>query len=149
MIRRKQGLIITFLLITIIQVILYLSNSQKTTFRYFIWTIQEIKIGKLIAYSFTSGLIVSIILNKISEHHYVNNLTNDDEYYEDAEGIKIDKNEEITPDIPPQRDIRETQPTISVNYRVIKNNKNNFSEYYDNLPCKKETQDDWNKNNDW
>ena len=69
MIRRKQGLIITFLLITIIQVILYLSNSQKTTFRYFIWTIQEIKIGKLIAYSFTSGLIVSIILNKISEHH--------------------------------------------------------------------------------
>ena len=147
MIRRKQGLIITFLIITIIQIILYFSNSEKTSFRYFIWTIQEIKIGKLIAISFTSGLIVSIALNKINENYYINNFAKDDEYYEDPEGIKIDENDKITPDIPPQRDIRETQPTISVNYRVIRNNKDKDSEYDKN---ERESEDDWNnKNIDW
>ena len=37
--------------------------------------------------------------------------------------------EEMEPNVemPPQRDIRETQPTISVNYRVVKNmNDNNL-----------------------
>jgi len=34
---------------------------------------------------------------------------------------------ETNVEMPPQRDIRETQPTISVNYRVVKNmNDNNL-----------------------
>ena len=53
-------------------------------------------------------------------------------------------------DMPPQRDIRETQPTISVNYRVIKStDENNLSndQYYSNSP---EYKDDWvEDNNDW
>ena len=51
--------------------------------------------------------------------------------------------------MPPQRDIRETQPTISVNYRVVKNmNKNNLEKdiNYSNSDDK----DDWdNAENDW
>ena len=52
--------------------------------------------------------------------------------------------------MPPQRDIREAQPTISVNYRVIKNTEeNNFKSdrKYSNSPDNK---DDWDsEDNDW
>ena len=51
--------------------------------------------------------------------------------------------------MPPQRDIRETQPTISVNYRVVKNmNDNNLKKDRNYLdPVNK---DDWdNADNDW
>ena len=51
--------------------------------------------------------------------------------------------------IPPQRDIRETQPTISVNYRVVKNmNDNNFKK--DQSYSNQDIKDDWgNAENDW
>ena len=52
-------------------------------------------------------------------------------------------------EMPPQRDIRETQPTISVNYRVVKNmNDNDLKKErnYSNL----DNEDDWdNADNDW
>ena len=51
--------------------------------------------------------------------------------------------------MPPQRDIRETQPTISVNYRVIKNvNDNNLNK--DPNYSNPNNVDDWdNTDNDW
>ena len=52
-------------------------------------------------------------------------------------------------EMPPQRDIRETQPTISVNYRVVKNmNDNNFKK--DQSYSNQDINDDWvNADNDW
>ena len=52
-------------------------------------------------------------------------------------------------EMPPQRDIRETQPTISVNYRVVKNmNDNNFKK--DLNYSNQDNEDDWdNADNDW
>ena len=59
--------------------------------------------------------------------------------------------EEMEPNVemPPQRDIRETQPTISVNYRVVKNtNDNNFKK--DQSYSNQDIKDDWdNADNDW
>jgi len=53
-------------------------------------------------------------------------------------------------EMPPQRDIRDTQPTISVNYRVVKNTDNNNlkkEQSYSNGP---NNEDDWvNDDNDW
>ena len=51
--------------------------------------------------------------------------------------------------MPPQRDIRETQPTISVNYRVVKNmDDNNFKK--DQNYSNPDNKDDWdNDDNDW
>ncbi len=48
-----------------------------------------------------------------------------------------------------KRDIRETQPTISVNYRVVKNmNDNNFKK--DQSYSNQDIKDDWdNADNDW
>jgi len=52
-------------------------------------------------------------------------------------------------EMPPQRDIRETQPTISVNYRVVKNmNDNNLKK--DPSYSNQDIKDDWdNADNDW
>ena len=60
---KKKYLLLTLFLIIIFQILLYTNNNQKTSFRYFKWTFQEVSIGKLISISFFSGLFVSTLLN--------------------------------------------------------------------------------------
>ena len=144
---KKKYLLLTLFLIIIFQTLLYTNNNQKTSFRYFKWTLQEVSIGKLISISFFSGLLVSTLLNKTITSTSFRKKT-----FENVEDDFINnKEEEMEPNVemPPQRDIRETQPTISVNYRVVKNtNDNNFKKdrNYSDL----DNQDDWNNSdNDW
>ena len=147
---KNRGFLLTFLLIIIIQTLLYINNTQKTSFRYFIWNIQEIKIGKLIVISFLSGLLVSSVLNNNEILNPASKYKKDyprDEDYEDLIDEE-DKKSEVEP--PPQRDIRDTQPTISVNYRIIKNNRDNYSKYDRNNSDNSQYQDDWNiDDSDW
>ena len=153
MLNKKRNLILIAVLIIIIQILLYFNNNQKTTFRYFIWNIQEVKIGKLISISFVSGLLVSTILNKLLSSSKFDKFN--DDHFESNEGDDfdnlIDDDEDNSQfEMPPQRDIRETQPTISVNYRVIKNNGNDNSEYRQDFSKETNYQDDWNnKDNEW
>ncbi len=149
---KKKSLIISILLIVCIQILLVLNNSQKTSLRYFIWNIQNISIGRLICISFISGFLMSSILNKtldnnlntFSENKENDKFTNENEYTINRE----DNNESI--EMPPERDLRDTQPTISVNYRVIKNNVQNESNERDQRSKKTQYQDDWDNNNsDW
>ena len=143
---KKKYLLLTFFFIIVFNVLLYTNNKHKTSYRYFKWTIEEVSIGKLINISFFSGLIISTLLNT-TNHSHKKTLENIEENYEP---LKI--NEDINPNIemPPQRDIRDAQPTISVNYRVIKNTEeNNFKSdrKYSNSPDNK---DDWDsEDNDW
>ena len=147
MIFKNKLLLLTIFLIIIFQSFLYLDNKQKTSFRYFKWTVQEVSIGKLISISFFSGLIISTLLNTTVTSLKKNTLENIEENDETP-----NNNEDMKSDIemPPQRDIRETQPTISVNYRVIKNTeKNNLrrDQNYSSIP---NNGDDWDNNdNDW
>ena len=148
MIFKKKLLLLSLFLIIIFQTILYTNNNQKTSFRYFKWTLQEVSIGKLISISFFSGLFISTLLNTtITSTSFRKNTS---ENVED-DFVSQNNEEDMEPnvEIPPQRDIRETQPTISVNYRVVKNmNDNNFKKdrNYSNLDNK----DDWdNDDNDW
>ena len=61
---KKKYLLLTLFLIIIFQILLYTNNNnQKTSFRYFKWTLQEVSIGKLISISFFSGLFISTLLN--------------------------------------------------------------------------------------
>ena len=146
---KKKYFILTLFLIIIFQVLLYRNNNQKTSFRYFKWTLQEVSIGKLISISFFSGLFVSTLLSTTITSTSFRKKT-----YGNVEDDFVSHNneEEMEPNIemPPQRDIRETQPTISVNYRVVKNiDDNNFKKdrNYSNNPDNK---DDWdNGDNDW
>ena len=145
---KKKYLLLTLFLIIIFQVLLYTNNNQKTSFRYFKWTLQEVSIGKLICISFFSGLFVSTLLNtSITSTSFRKNT------FENVEDnfVSYSNEEDMEPNVemPPQRDIRESQPTISVNYRVVKNmNDNNLKKdrYYSNS----DNEDDWdNTDNDW
>jgi len=144
---KKKYLLLTLFLIIIFQILLYTNNNQKTSFRYFKWTLHEVSIGKLISISFFSGLFISSLLSTtITNTSFRKNTF---ENMEDEFGSQYN-NEDLEPivEMPPQRDIRETQPTISVNYRVVKNmNDNNLKkdQNYSNP-----NNDDWdNADNDW
>ena len=148
MIYNKKSLIFSVFLIISIQTLLLINNKQKTSFRYFIWNVEEVSIGRLIFISFISGLVISSILNKSqyiqigtfpknqegdtrkSENKFSNNNEDNDESYE----------------IPPERDLRDTQPTISVNYRVIKDNVENEAKERNQRSKNNQYQDDWNNN---
>ena len=144
---KKKYLILSLFLIIIIQTLLYTNNNQKTSFRYFKWTLQEVSIGKLINISFFSGLFVSTLLNTITSTSFRKKT------FENVEDDFISNNNEeemeTNFEMPPQRDIRETQPTISVNYRVVKNiNDNNLKK--DRNYSNPDYTDDWeNADNDW
>ena len=145
---KKKFLLLTLFLIIILQTLLYTNNNQKTSFRFFKWTLQEISIGKLISISFFSGLFVSTLLNTTITSTNFRKKT-----FENMEDDFVSNNneEEMEPNVemPPQRDIRETQPTISVNYRVVKNmNDNNLKK--DQSYSNQDIKDDWdNADNDW
>ena len=146
---KKKYLLVTLFLIIIFQVLLYTNNNQKTSFRYFKWTIKEVTIGKLISISFFSGLFVSTLLNTTITRTSFRKKT-----FENVEDDFLSNNneEEMEPNVemPPQRDIRETQPTISVNYRVVKNMDDNNLKKDQNYSNNNDNKDDWeNDEGDW
>jgi len=145
---KKKYLLLAIFLIIIFQTLLYTNNNQKTSFRYFQWTLQEVSIGKLISISFFSGLFISTLFNStITNTSFRKNI------FENVKDDFVSKNKEddMEPNVemPPQRDIRESQPTISVNYRVIKNmNDKNLKK--DRDYSNTNNKDDWdNGDNDW
>ena len=147
MIFKKKFLLLTFFLIIILQTLLLINNNQKTSFRYFKWTVQEVSIGKLISISFFSGLFISTILNTTITSYKNNTFKNIEENYEPLSDEE-DMNSNI--EMPPQRDIRDAQPTISVNYRVVKNMEENNSKRDQNYSINNDNKDDWdNDDNDW
>ena len=147
MIFKKKYLLLPFFLIIIFQILLYTNNKEKVALRYLKWTVQEVSIGKLISISFFSGLFISAFLNTTITGYKKNTFENAEENYEplnDEEDVKSDVK------MPPQRDIRDSQPTISVNYRVVQNGEDNYSKSDQNLSNKPDYKNDWvNDDNDW
>ena len=145
---KKKYLLLTLFFVIIFQILLYTNNNQKTSFRYFKWTLQEVRIGKLISISFFSGLFVSTLLNiTITGNNFRKNTF--ENVKDDFLPHNNEENMEPNVEMPPQRDVRETQPTISVNYRVVKNmNDNNVKK--DRNYSNPDYEDDWNNaDNDW
>ena len=145
---KKNNLFVIISLVLSIQVLLLVNNRQKTSFRYFIWNIQEVSIGRLIFISFVSGLFMSSLLNKTISNNIISKpifsddvKTTDDNDY----SVKREEKDEHS-DISPERDLRDPQPTISVNYRVIKNNgENEFKERNQTIDTS-QYDEDWNNN---
>ena len=143
---KKIILLLTILVITL-QILLYTNNRQKTLFRYFKWTAQDVSIGKLISISFFSGLFISTLLNTTNTFYKKNTYVNVEENID-----PLNNEEDIKPNIemPPQRDVRDAQPTISVNYRVVKNTEKNNFKRDQNYSDISNNRDDWdNDDNDW
>ena len=143
---KKKYLLLTLFFVIIFQILLYTNNNQKTSFRYFKWSLQEVSIGNLISVSFFSGLFISTLLNS----KYISFKKNTFENIEDK-FVSQNYEEDIESNIemPPQRDIRDTQPTISVNYRVVKNMDNNLKKEQ-NYSKSIDNNDDWeNEDLEW
>ena len=141
---KKSSIILSIFFIFSINILLLINNRQKTSFRYFIWNLEEISIGKLIFISFTSGLLMSSLVNKTLQF---NNRTISKNKEDEKINIEED-NESI--DMPPERDLRDTQPTISVNYRVIKDNGINEIKDINQRSKNMQYQDDWeNNDSEW
>ena len=147
MIFKKKFVLITLFFIIIFQALLFTNNNQKTSFKYFKWTVKEVSIGKLISISFFSGLFISTLLNSTITSNKKNIIENIEENYESSNNEE-DMKSNI--EMPPQRDIRDSQPTISVNYRVVKNTEENNLKREVNYSNDFDDKDDWdNENNDW
>ena len=144
---KKKFLLLILFFIILFQTLIYTNNNQKTSFRFFKWTVQEVSIGKLISISFFSGIFISTLLNTANTSYNKKSFQNIEENHE-----SLNNDEEIISNVemPPQRGIRDTQPTISVNYRVVKNMEEENSKRDQNFSKNNENGDDWdNDDNGW
>jgi|TARA_B000000565_G_scaffold39347_1_gene26189 uncharacterized integral membrane protein len=147
MIFKKKYLLLPFFLIIIFQILLYTNNKERVSLRYLKWTVQDVSIGKLISISFFSGLFISAFLNTTITGYKKNTFENAEENYEP---LNNEEDMKSNVEMPPQRDIRDSQPTISVNYRVVQNGEDNYSKSDQNLSDKPDYKNDWvNDDNDW
>ena len=145
---KKRVLIFGIFFILSIQILLLLNNRQKVSFRYFIWNVKEVSIGRLICISFITGLSMSFILNKSlykDDRTYQKDEEEDGTNFKDDFSVNNNENNESY-EIPPERDIRDSQPTISVNYRVIKDSRDNTLNNKRQTSRKAQDQDDWDNN---
>ena len=118
---KKKSIILSIFFILTIQILLLINNRQKTSFKYFIWNVEEVSIGRLICISFISGLFMSSLLHK-TLHNDIRTFQKNEENTKTNSIYDNSSNSEDSEEsyeMPPERDLRDTQPTISVNYRVI------------------------------
>ena len=125
----KNKLVVFFVFSLILTLtILNIKNPEKTKFYLFTSKIEEISLGNLISLTFISGFTFSSILTIISKHNSQEFL--EDNFLNDEEKDNSNKNDfsqEFESNRPPERDVRESQPTISVNYRFVDQNNNSYS----------------------
>ena len=147
---KKNLIILIFLLTTITLSIINLKNTSKTYLYFLNLKTEKITLGGFITLSFLAGITTSITFSYLTSSKNENKIFNDegrDINSETLQGNSTEKNTEINESIndrPPERDIRDSQPTISVNYRVIKQNNTEVNDndkgYIDN---KYKNYDDW------
>tara|TARA_Y100001934_G_scaffold210170_1_gene248707 strand:+ start:1088 stop:1561 length:474 start_codon:yes stop_codon:yes gene_type:complete len=147
---KKNLIILIFLLTTITLSIINLKNTSKTYLYFLNFKTEKLTLGSFITLSFLAGFTSTFTFSYLTSSKNENKIFNDegrDINSETLQGNSTEKNTEINESIndrPPERDIRDSQPTISVNYRVIKQNNaevnDNDKGYMDN---KYKNYDDW------
>tara|TARA_Y100001978_G_C23371415_1_gene281127 strand:- start:5 stop:466 length:462 start_codon:yes stop_codon:yes gene_type:complete len=108
--------------------IVNIKNPEKTKFYLFTSKIEEISLGNLITIGFISGFTFSSLLTLISKYNSQETIV--DNFINDEETDKFDENnfsQEFEYGRPPERDVRDSQPTISVNYRFVDQDSNSYS----------------------
>ena len=91
-------------------------------------------------------------MNNINHANLNNKTLNYSKEEENYDPISTDKEVEYNMDVPPQRDLRDVQPTISVNYRVVKNTEKNNINSDQNYSNQSDNDNDWekyNNDNEW
>ena len=126
--------------------ILNIKNPEKTKFYLFTSKTEEISLGSLISIAFISGFSFSSVLSFIYKNNSTESSENNFTNYEEID--KSDENnfsQELNPNRPPERDVRESQPTISVNYRFVDQDNNS----YNSPKSTKTINNPNNEENDW
>ena len=143
----KNKLINSFIFFTILILsILNIKNPEKTKFYLFTSKIEEISLGNLITITFVSGFSFSSLLTFVSKNKYKEELG--DDFINEEDFDKYNENQlsqEFESVRPPERDVRESQPTISVNYRFVDQDNNSYSSKNTKKNSKNLNEDD----NDW
>ena len=143
----NKKLISFFLISSILTLsILNIKNPEKTKFYLFTSKTEEISLGNLMTLTFISGFSFSSVLNLISKNDSQKSLENNFTNYEEID--KSDNNnfsQEFNSNRPPERDVRESQPTISVNYRFVDQDNNS----YRSQETAKTINNSNNEDNDW
>jgi len=146
--------IIAFLIFVIVITlsIFNIKNPENTKFYLFTTKTEKLSLGNLITLSFISGFTFSSTLTLISKKNSKELL--EDNYITNEDFDNYEENnfsQKFKTDRPPERDIRESQPTISVNYRFVDqdndSNTKNTKKRINNLA---NDQNDWlNSENEW
>ena len=147
---KKNLIILFFLLTTITLSIINLKNTSKTYLYFLNFKTEKLTLGSFITLSFLAGFTTTFTFSYLTSSKNQNKKFNDERKEINSETLQgkfTEKNIEINESIndrPPERDIRDSQPTISVNYRVIKKNNTEVNDidegYMDN---RYQNYDDW------
>ena len=143
----KNKLIAFFIFILIFTLSIFnVKNPEKIKFYLFTSKNEQISLGNLITLTFVSGFTLSSLLTLISKTNL--QASTDDNFinYDEIEQ-KVENNtyQEFKSDRPPERDVRESQPTISVNYRFVDQD----DDLYNSKNNSKKTNNVNNEDNDW
>ena len=146
---KKKIIILIFLLATVTLSIINLKNTSKTHLYFLNFKTEKLTLGNFITLSFITGLTTTFTFSLITSKNE-DNLFKDDKFDinpEIPQDDVIENNTEINQSInerPPERDIRESQPTISVNYRIIKQNDIEDNDLdFSNKNYSDQNNDDW------
>ena len=147
--------LIAFLIFTSILTlsILNIKNPEKIKFYLFTSKTEELSLGNLISITFISGFTFSSLLTLISKNNSQDSL---EENFINDEGVNMPDENNVAQELdykrPPERDIRESQPTISVNYRFVEQDNNSYSSKNTNEKINNlnNEESDWvNNDNEW
>ena len=143
----KNKLIAFFIFILIFTLSIFnVKNPEKIKFYLFTSKKEQISLGNLITLTFVSGFTLSSLLTLISKTNL--QASSDDNFinYDEIEqSVENNTYQEFKSDRPPERDIRESQPTISVNYRFVDQD----DDLYNSKNNSKKTNNVNNEDNDW
>jgi len=149
----KKNLIILILLsITITLSLLNLKNTSKINLYFLNFKTEKLTLGSVITFAFLAGFTTTFTFSYLSSYKNENKILDEEKIDLNSETLQDDfigNNSNLNESIqerPPERDIRESQPTISVNYRVIRQNNTEVNDldegYSDN---KYQNYDDWDE----
>ena len=145
----NKKLISFFLISSILTLsILNIKNPEKIKFYLFTSKTEEISLGNLITITFISGFLFGSVFSLISKNNSQDLIENN--FNNNEEIDKSDENnysQELNSNRPPERDVRESQPTISVNYRFV-DQDNDYSSSKNNN-TNNEVNDWVNYDNEW
>ena len=145
---KKKFLILFFLLTTITLSIINLKNTSKTNLYLLKFKSENLTLGQFITLSFFTGFSATFAFQYFLNPKNKNNNFKNDRFDINSELLKNKtyenniESKEIKKERPPERDIRDSQPTISVNYRVIKQNEEKGNDY-DFNEDQIQNKDDW------